>query len=54
LRKRLEEEKETDQKLTELAEEINVQAKAGSGEEGDEESGEETPRAKARSARASS
>lgn len=54
LEKTLEEEKETDQKLTELAEEINVQAKAGSGEEEDEESEEETPRAKARGARASS
>jgi ferritin-like metal-binding protein YciE len=54
LEKTLEEEKETDQKLTELAEQINVQAKASSGEEEDEESEEETPRAKARGARASS
>lgn len=54
LEKTLEEEKETDDKLTELAEEINVQAKAEGGEEEDEESEEETPRAKARSARASS
>jgi len=54
LEKTLEEEKETDQKLTKLAEQINVQAKAGSGEEEDEESEEETPRAKARGARASS
>ena len=52
LDKTLEEEKETDEKLTQLAEEINVQAKeAGSeGEEGEEE--EEAPRGKARSARA--
>jgi len=54
LEKTLDEEKETDQKLTELAEQINVQAKASSGEEEDEESEEETPRAKARGARASS
>jgi ferritin-like metal-binding protein YciE len=54
LEKTLEEEKETDQKLTELAEQINVQAKASSGEEEGEESEEETPRAKARGARASS
>src|SRR6202022_3793510 len=54
LEKTLEEEKETDEKLTELAEEINVQAKSESGEEEDEESEEETPRARARGARASS
>lgn len=54
LEKTLEEEKETDEKLTELAEEINVQAKSESGEEEDEESEEETPRARARSAKASS
>src|SRR6202163_4146532 len=54
LEKTLEEEKETDEKLTELAEEINVQAKSERGEEEDEESEEETPRAKARGARASS
>src|ERR1700719_3712597 len=36
LEKTLEEEKETDQKLTELAEEINVEAK-GSGEDEEEE-----------------
>jgi len=51
LEKTLEEEKETDQKLTELAEEINVQAKEqGEGEEGEEE--EQPSRGKARSARA--
>jgi ferritin-like metal-binding protein YciE len=51
LDKTLEEEKETDEKLTQLAEEINVQAKeSGSGGEGEE--GEEAPRGKARSARA--
>jgi len=51
LDKTLEEERETDEKLTQLAEEINVQAKeSGSGGEGEE--GEEAPRGKARSARA--
>lgn len=54
LEKTLEEEKEADQKLTELAEEINVQAKAGGADEESEESEKEMPRAKARSARASS
>lgn len=49
LEKTLEEEKETDQKLTQLAEEINVQAKEESGEE---ESAGERPRGRARSARA--
>jgi ferritin-like metal-binding protein YciE len=50
LDKTLEEEKETDEKLTQLAEEINVQAKdTGSADEGGEE---EAPRGKARSARA--
>jgi ferritin-like metal-binding protein YciE len=48
LEKTLEEEKETDQKLTELAEEINVEAK-GSGK-GEEE--EETPTRKVKGARA--
>src|ERR1700731_942713 len=48
LEKTLEEEKETDEKLTQLAEEINVQAKEESGEEGEEEA----PRGKARGARA--
>jgi ferritin-like metal-binding protein YciE len=54
LEKTLEEEKETDVKLTQLAEDINVQAKE-SGREGEEsEEGEEEapPRGKARSARA--
>jgi hypothetical protein len=50
LDKTLEEEKETDEKLTQLAEEINVQAKE-SGSEG-EEAEEEAPRGKARGARA--
>lgn len=49
LEKTLEEEKETDEKLTQLSEEINVQAK-GSGSE-EQEGEEETPR-KARSAKA--
>lgn len=49
LDKTLEEEKETDEKLTQLAEEINVQAK-GEGEEGEEE--QPAPRGKARGARA--
>jgi|SRR6202165_2868154 len=48
LEKTLEEEKETDQKLTQLAEEINVQAK----EQGGEEEEEKAPRGKARGARA--
>ena len=53
LEKTLEEEKETDQKLTELAEEINVQAKeqGSEGEEGEERE-EQPSRGKARSARA--
>jgi ferritin-like metal-binding protein YciE len=51
LEKTLTEEKEADQKLTELAEEINVKAKEIGSEEGEE--GEEQPqRGKARSARA--
>jgi ferritin-like metal-binding protein YciE len=52
LEKTLEEEKETDEKLTELAEEINVQAKeeGSEGEEGEEE--EQPSRGKARGARA--
>ena len=51
LEKTLEEEKETDEKLTQLAEEINMQAKeqGSKGEEGEEE---EAPRGKARGARA--
>src|SRR5690349_15455034 len=50
LEKTLEEEKETDQKLTELAEEINVQAKeqGSEGEEGEERE-EQPSRGKARS-----
>jgi ferritin-like metal-binding protein YciE len=53
LEKTLEEEKETDKKLTQLAEEINVQAKAeGSEGEKGEEGEEEHPRGKARGARA--
>jgi ferritin-like metal-binding protein YciE len=51
LEKTLEEEKETDQKLTQLAEEITVEAK-GSGEEEEEESDETIPGRKAKSARA--
>ena len=51
LEKTFEEEKETDQKLTQLAEEINVEAK-GSGEEEQEESDETIPGRKAKSARA--
>jgi len=50
LEKTLEEEKETDEKLTQLAEEINVQAKQ-QGSEG-EDGEEEAPRGKARGARA--
>jgi ferritin-like metal-binding protein YciE len=50
LEKTLEEEKETDQKLTQLAEEINVKAK-GSGE-GEEEEGRGESARKAKSARA--
>lgn len=49
LEKTLEEEKETDQKLTQLAEKINVEAKAESSdesEEDEEESDEDTPRSK--------
>ena len=54
LEKTLEEEKETDQKLTELARnEVNPQAKEMSGAEGEEEEEEGTSRGRARSARAS-
>jgi ferritin-like metal-binding protein YciE len=49
LEKTLEEEKETDQKLTELSEQINVEAKASAGEE---EADEGTLSRKAKSARA--
>jgi ferritin-like metal-binding protein YciE len=53
LDKTLEEEKETDEKLTQLAEEINVQAKEGGAESEEGKEGEkEQPRAKARGARA--
>jgi ferritin-like metal-binding protein YciE len=51
LEKTLEEEKETDQKLTELAEEINVEAKSAGSEE-EEESEEDVPQKKTRGARA--
>jgi ferritin-like metal-binding protein YciE len=51
LEKTLEEERETDQKLTELSEDINVKAK-GSGEEGEEEGEDAAPTRKAKSARA--
>jgi ferritin-like metal-binding protein YciE len=50
LEKTLEEEKEADQKLTQLAEEINVAAKSAGGEQGDSE--EHMPQKKARGARA--
>jgi ferritin-like metal-binding protein YciE len=50
LEKTLEEEKETDHKLSELAEDINVQAKE-TGSEGEERE-EAMPRGKARGARA--
>ena len=50
LEKTLEEEKETDGKLTQLSEKINVEAKASGGEE--EESDDETSNKKARGARA--
>jgi ferritin-like metal-binding protein YciE len=43
LEKTLQEEKETDRKLTELAEQINIEAKA-QGEEEEEEADEESPR----------
>jgi ferritin-like metal-binding protein YciE len=50
LEKTLEEEKEADQKLTQLAEEINVAAKSAGGEQGHSE--EHMPQKKARGARA--
>ncbi len=53
LEKTLDEEKLTDQKLTELAEDINAQAHEASAEAGEEEE-EEEPRPKARSAKAGS
>jgi ferritin-like metal-binding protein YciE len=52
LEKTLEEEKETDKKLTQLAADINVQAKEQGGEEGSEEEEGEAPRGRARGARA--
>jgi len=51
LEKTVKEEKETDQKLTQLAEQINVEAKQRGGETEEEESEEEVPR-KSKSARA--
>jgi ferritin-like metal-binding protein YciE len=51
LEKTLEEEKETDQKLTQLSEEINVVAK-GAGKEEEEDPDETTPIRRAKSARA--
>src|ERR1700720_4068691 len=51
LEKTLEEDRETDHKLTELSEEINIEAK-GSVEEEEEESDETIPGRKAKSARA--
>jgi ferritin-like metal-binding protein YciE len=53
LEQTLEEEKETDQKLTDMASEINVRAMGEGSEEGSEEGEEEAPaRKKAKSARA--
>jgi ferritin-like metal-binding protein YciE len=53
LEQTLEEEKETDQKLTDMASEINVKAMGEGSEEGSEEDEEEeAPRKKAKSARA--
>jgi ferritin-like metal-binding protein YciE len=53
LEQTLEEEKETDQKLPDMASEINVKAMGEGSEEGSEEDEEEeTPRRKAKSARA--
>jgi ferritin-like metal-binding protein YciE len=54
LEKTLEEEKETDRKLTEIAEQLNRQAKevGGSEEEGEEEAEEGISRGRARGARA--
>ena len=52
LEKTLEEEKETDQKLTQLAQEINVEAKGSEEEEQEEESNETIAGRKAKSARA--
>jgi ferritin-like metal-binding protein YciE len=55
LEQTLEEEKETDQKLTDLASDINVKAMGEGSEEGSSESDEESPtpiRKKSRTARA--
>jgi hypothetical protein len=54
LEKTLGEEKETDQKLTELSEEINVEAKGSGeeGEEGEEKASQATFNRKAKGARA--
>jgi hypothetical protein len=52
LEQTLEEEKETDQKLTDMASEINVRAMGEGSEEGTSEEEEETPRRKVRSAKA--
>jgi ferritin-like metal-binding protein YciE len=52
LEQTLEEEKETDQKLTDMASEINVKAMGEGSEEGSEEDEEEAPRRKAKSAKA--
>ncbi|GAC1702729.1 MAG: ferritin-like domain-containing protein [Candidatus Acidiferrum sp.] len=52
LEKTLEEEKETDEKLTELASEINVEAASGKGEEEEPEEEAANTRKKAKSARA--
>ncbi len=50
LRETLEEEKETDQKLTELAKEINVQAQQGDSEEEEEQEGQPRDKRKPRRA----
>ncbi len=52
LEQTLNEEKETDQKLTQLSEHINAQAYEGGSESGDEEEEEERPRPKTKAARA--
>ena len=53
LEQTLDEEKETDQKLTDMASEINVRAMGEGSEEGSEEGEEEAPaRKKAKTARA--
>jgi ferritin-like metal-binding protein YciE len=52
LEQTLQEEKDTDQKLTELSEQINVEATSESGEDEGEEEEDEEPRGKARGAHA--